>query len=518
MSTTINSPIQWGVNGHPFWSHGGISVTKQLDLIKQMGLQSYRVDLDNSDAGSMNLLRTLVTEGKARGIDILPIINLHPERYTTEAAAYSAGKAIAATYAKAFPGMTWELGNEYDNLSIKAGASGALASDYNNAPYAIARGLIKGMYDGAKGADATAKTVVDDAGWHHYGFLQRLAADGVKWDITAMHWYSDQGSPMNVGGGGVDALAIHQKLGEPIWITEVNARPGSMGEAAEAQWLVKTMADWNAVATKYGIQAAHIYELFDQPEMGTSPEAHYGLYTSTGAYKPMGTAVDNYMETWETTSPPPPPPPTPVDPVPVPPADADYTPPVSAAPTKFINGTTADNTLTGSSAHEKIDGKAGSDTMSGQGGDDTYVVDRITDKVVEGTGQGIDTIHTLVSTGYSLPANVENLIYMGGSGAKIAGNSLNNHVNGGPGNDFINTGAGKDASWGRGGADTFIFVKGQAHDVIADFQGGAGAGDKLKLVGYGFDDFSDVKPLLVQDGADTTLVLSNVESVHLLGI
>lgn len=508
-------PIEFGVVGHPTWSYGGVPILKQLDLIQDAGLKSYRVGYDEYSPASMDFQRLMLRESAARDIDLLTVLNLHPERYTNETSAYQAGTAIGSAWASKFPGQTWELGNEYDNIAIKAGGvSGALASHYDDAQYGIVRGLIKGMYDGIKQADPTAKTVVDDAGWHHYGFLQRLAADGVKWDITGMHWYSDQGSPMNVGGGGVDAFAIHAAFGKPIWITEFNARPGSMGTAAEAKWLTDTMASWNAVADKYDIEVAQIYQLLDQPEHGSSPEARYGMFTATGQYKPMGTAVDNYLESLEAA--PPPPPPAPDEPAPVVPDGADYVPPFSILPTKFINGTSSNNTLTGTSAHEKIDGKAGSDTMTGKTGDDTYVADRTTDKIVELAGQGIDTIHTYVTTGYTLPANVEVLIYMGGGSSKIAGNGLDNHVNGGPGKDFINTGAGRDATWGRGGADTFINVKGQTHDVIEDFNGGAG--DVIKLVGFGFDSFDDVKPLLVQNGTDTTLVLGGGDTIHLTGV
>lgn len=515
-------PIEFGVNGHPFWSHGGVPVTRQLDLIKQAGLKSYRVDLDNADAGSMNLLRTLVTEGAARDIDILPIINLHPERYASEAAAYNAGKAIATAYAKAFPGMTWELGNEYDNMAIKPGTSGALPLHYDDAKYAVNRGLINGMYDGAKGADPTAKTVVDNAGWHHYGFLQRLAADGVKWDITGTHWYSDQGSITNVGGGGVNSLEILARFNKPIWVTEFNARPGSMGEQAEAQWLTKTMADWDALASKYNVQAAHIYELLDQPEMGSSPEARYGLYTATGTYKASGTAVDQYLDTVQPAPDPvpvpdPTPDPTP-DPSPVPPADADFTLSFSAQPTKTINGGWRNDTIHGTSGHDGIDGKGGIDTMTGRLGDDSYWLDTKADRVVERAGEGSDTIYTFATDRHTLPANVETMVYMGSGNARIGGNSGDNIVNVGPGHDTVNGGPGRDEVRGRGGNDTFVVEKGEAKDVIVDFQGGAGAGDRLKLVGFGFDDFADVKPLIVQDGNGSTLVLPNSESVHFRGV
>jgi hypothetical protein len=289
--------ITWGINGHPFVSYGGVSLAGQVDLVKQMGLNSYRVDIYNSSQNSMKTLSTLIAEGKEKDVDILPVLALHPSDYKNESTAYQAGKAMASAYAKAFHGMTWELGNETDNFAIKGpSVSGASRSDYDDARYAIDRGLLKGMYDGIKQADPTSKAVIDNAGWHHYGFLQRLAADNVKWDITGQHWYSDQGSITNVGGGGVNALEMLKAFGKPIWITEVSARPGTLTNQTEGQWLTKTMADWNGLASKYNIQAAHIYELLDQPHLAPDPAAKYGVASPSGALKPAGTDVKNFFE------------------------------------------------------------------------------------------------------------------------------------------------------------------------------------------------------------------------------
>jgi hypothetical protein len=54
--------ITWGINGHPFVSYGGVSLAGQVDLVKQMGLNSYRVDIYNSSQSSMKTLSTLIAE------------------------------------------------------------------------------------------------------------------------------------------------------------------------------------------------------------------------------------------------------------------------------------------------------------------------------------------------------------------------------------------------------------------------------------------------------------------------
>lgn len=299
--------IVWGANGHPFVAYGGVSDTGELDLVQSTGLREYRVDIYNADTGSRNLLSTLITAGATRGIRIQPCIVPHPEAFASEAAAYSAMFTLAQTYATQFTGLLWECGNELDLECIKRDPdpSGALPSDYSDTPvpdhadYPRCRGCINGLIDGIKSADATARVAVGNAGWHHYGFQRRLWADGVRWDVSVAHWYSDQGSITSVGGGGTNHLQIlRDEFGKPIMVTEVNARPLTMASRqAEADWLVATMADWNSIGATYGLFAAHIYELLDEPEKAAAnpPEAIYGLYGSTGTIKPMGTTVQSFL-------------------------------------------------------------------------------------------------------------------------------------------------------------------------------------------------------------------------------
>jgi Ca2+-binding RTX toxin-like protein len=286
------STVEWGVNGHPLVAYPGVSSEQQLQLVHQMGLTSYRVDVYDTSASSMSQLSTLISEGKALGVSILPVLNMDPNAFSSETAAYNAAYAMASTYAKAFPGMTWELTNELDIPSMTSGTSGQNTSDYNTTTYTMSRGLINGMYSGIHQADPTSLGVVDNAGWFHFGFLDKLAADGVKWDITAEHWYSDYGSMTNVGGSGTDALANLAALGHPIEITEFNENEGSArdGTQAEANYLTTTMQQVDSIAAKYNITAGYIYELLDDPRL-----PNYGLADASGNLKAAGTAVENFL-------------------------------------------------------------------------------------------------------------------------------------------------------------------------------------------------------------------------------
>src|SRR6266851_1204862 len=102
--------------------------------------------------------------------------------------------------------------------------------------------------------------------------------------------------------------------------------------------------------------------------------------------------------------------------------------PVSGAWSTSIDGNKHVNTLTGTSGNDYLDGMrdvgGGADTLIGGAGDDTYVVNSSSDSVVEGIGQGIDTV-LLKATSYTLPANVENLTLLGNYAHNVVGTELN---------------------------------------------------------------------------------------------
>lgn len=135
-------------------------------------------------------------------------------------------------------------------------------------------------------------------------------------------------------------------------------------------------------------------------------------------------------------------------------------------------GNSLDNTIVGNSLNNTLDGGAGNDSLVGSTGNDYFIVDSLTDSVVEGASGGNDSVFSKIS-GYVLAANVETLI-LGGSVATGNGNSLNNTLignsvsntlggeagndwlNGGTGNDWLNGGTGNDTMDGNLGNDYYI--------------------------------------------------------------
>ncbi len=122
----------------------------------------------------------------------------------------------------------------------------------------------------------------------------------------------------------------------------------------------------------------------------------------------------------------------------------------------FIGGgNTLNNIMIGGAGNDLLNGGAGADRLVGGLGNDIYVVDNAADGVIEDAGAGTDTVRTTLSS-YTLGANVENLIYTGVDNFVGGGNSLDNIITTGAGNDLLNGGAGADRLVGGLGNDTYV--------------------------------------------------------------
>lgn len=184
-----------------------------------------------------------------------------------------------------------------------------------------------------------------------------------------------------------------------------------------------------------------------------------------------------------------------------------------------LNGSSGSNNLDGGDGHDSLYGGAGNDTMIGGAGNDTlfgslgndsmiggtgndvFIVDSITDTVIEAAGGGADFVSTSVN--YALGAGQEiellrvSTTFTGG--LALTGNELTNSLLGGVGADTLNGGLGADAHTGGGGNDVFVFdavaFAAGVQDTITDFGAIAGSNfDTLRLQGsssaYSFADIS----------------------------
>ena len=155
----------------------------------------------------------------------------------------------------------------------------------------------QGLTEGAHAADPNVRRAIGTAGWGHVAAFERMKADGISWEISVWHMY------------GEDPEWAFKKLaeyGKPIWVTEFNNPYGSQkGGDEQSKGLLHAMSRLGELQTAYKVEAAHIYELMDEPYWGEHYEAFMGLVGmkrnadgqwAMGARKPAFAAVRDYIE------------------------------------------------------------------------------------------------------------------------------------------------------------------------------------------------------------------------------
>ncbi len=181
--------------------------------------------------------------------------------------------------------------------------------------------------------------------------------------------------------------------------------------------------------------------------------------------------------------------------------------PYSGSSVSHFSATNSGPQLFGSARNDSLWGDSRVNvTMYGGLGDDIYHLYSSINRASEQAGGGIDTVETWMS--YTLPENIENLTVTGG-GRFAIGNAANNIISGGSGQQTIDGGLGDDVLKGGTGADIFIFKAATGSDLILDFENQ----DTVRLNGYGFSSFDEVRANMVQTGTDVRLNLGQGEEL-----
>lgn len=173
-------------------------------------------------------------------------------------------------------------------------------------------------------------------------------------------------------------------------------------------------------------------------------------------------------------------------------------------------GGVGNDTLNGNGGNDILNGGLGDDVMAGGANNDTYFVDSALDTVTEALSAGTDTVNTTLNS-YTLGANVENLTFTGVGDFLGFGNTLNNRITGGSGNDIMT---------GNNGLDVFVFAaSGFGQDEISDFDSNPlGGQDLLDVVGLGITSANFAASVTIAEDIEGTLVTIGADSILLGGV
>lgn len=298
--TPASAGFIWGANGHPLLSYPGVPIENQFQYLKNLGLKSYRIDISGTDA--IPKLKRIVAKAKRYGITILPVItpgDIDLDKDSSQVL-YDKARHLAETLGSAFKSdiRTWELGNEMENYAIIqpcemrddgtqypcdwGPAGGMTPLEYYGPRWKKVSAVLKGLSEGMNVVDPGIRKAIGTAGWGHLGAFERMQQDGINWDITVWHSYSENAE---------DSYAALSKYGKPIWVTELNNPFGSQkSEQEQADWLEKTIGRLQSYEKKYNVEAAFIYELMDETYWAPDHEAYMGLVrlikTPEGGWRP----------------------------------------------------------------------------------------------------------------------------------------------------------------------------------------------------------------------------------------
>jgi hypothetical protein len=314
--TARDREVDFGVNGHSLAAgpYSDMPLDQQISLLHSLGLKTYRVNVNPTHQDKFARLAQLIALAAHENIRILPVVVLPPKQYTDENTAYNQAKTAMSELARQFDKRisVWELGNEYDLYSIKPGANGASPDDYDPEKYAVVRGLIRGMLAGLREASPSARSIVETS--QHTptsldsGFIERLIADGITYDITGYHYYSRDGRlPLVDGKNSLQIL--HDRFHKPIWITEfdqasISRELGPSSDPKEqGMALLAGMSEIAANAKRYDVVGADIYELLNEPQLLHSPgvnpcQAQFGILESDGRSTDASRAVEKFLRAY----------------------------------------------------------------------------------------------------------------------------------------------------------------------------------------------------------------------------
>ncbi|MBE9584294.1 hypothetical protein IM792_07535 [Mucilaginibacter sp. JRF] len=286
--TTSPTTLSLGVNGHPFGDAPYLETpaTRQVDMINQMGMNWYRINVLTQSDGTISgnrpgLFEALRDAAKSGSVNLLPMLYLRTFKSAdSPETAYEKGRTLGANFAAKYGEYFeyYDLGNDLELDLLLPNTDGRDIADYNPTKSKAIAYYLKGMDEGIKANDPGAKTMID-AGWLHWGFLTICSNYGVQFDAIGYHWYSDMEGAAKKSYKIDDITTKITGLfpTKELWFTEFGYRYNSssnVNEDKQSEFINSFVAKCR---NNTKVKAAIAYELLDEPYKSYQ-ESNYGLY------------------------------------------------------------------------------------------------------------------------------------------------------------------------------------------------------------------------------------------------
>ncbi|QNL52051.1 glycosyl hydrolase 53 family protein [Olivibacter sp. SDN3] len=283
----------YGVNGHPLGTiaYTSVPAKKQIDAIKSLGMNIYRIDVLSQTANGLvtvpYLYKPLKEAADAGGVTLLPMLSARDFSFDLSTGeAYRLGRVRGDRFARRYKDdfTYYNIANEMCNKIIITGKnySGAHKEHYDMKKFNIVAAYLKGMDEGIKSKDPDAKTIIN-ACWMHFMYLKMLEERGVKFDIVGYHWYDDH-ERAALNNHGIDDITkfLSTKFNKPIWFTEIGVRnKGNFRTDQEQKEFLDSFL--KKCQNNPQVKAAMIYQLFDEPEK-YAKDADLGIFRWANTY------------------------------------------------------------------------------------------------------------------------------------------------------------------------------------------------------------------------------------------
>jgi hypothetical protein len=279
--TPVAAGTFYGMNGHFDYTYTPAQI---VSILKTMGASTYRLSC-GADSNSLNALVKMAKGFQCTGMTLFVCIDqgvtdANGNVYANETVAYNAAYSTGATVAKALApyGVTmYECGNELTRRTqtvLNSSCAGNNVGDFNNANWPAMRGVMRGLMDGVKSAQPTAKcginfcvadTGASDALWDGVQPDGTTGHPTVRWDITTWHNYEVYGDIFAIGTDGAgphfDLPAYCKgRYGVPFMVTEWNANP-EQSQAYRATYITSRIGEFYAARKRSNIQSCMYFVL-----------------------------------------------------------------------------------------------------------------------------------------------------------------------------------------------------------------------------------------------------------------